>query len=132
MSGRRKFLFDHDQLISYCKGLKPKKDEDINISLIEVKQAELERRWSKLAERYEEGMTADDEAVAAEFLKTAPTKFEEANQAYQKCKANMLGIKSRLKSEESFRAEITMIQQEFWTLKLPPCDTQPFEGGYSK
>lgn len=62
MANRRKFLFDHDQLISFAK--------------FQTKNTELEKRWSRLVERYEEGITVADESFTAEFFKIAPPKFE--------------------------------------------------------
>ncbi|XP_073844146.1 uncharacterized protein [Musca autumnalis] len=130
MASLRKFLFDYDQLTSYCKQFRPKKDEDVNVSVLEVKQAELERRWSKITEHFEEGMTGEVESAVSEFSKVASSKFEEAGKAYQKCKAKMVELKeSKIhpKAEETFRGESTIIQHGFSSLKLPPCDIQPFE-----
>ncbi|XP_075167693.1 uncharacterized protein LOC142239813 [Haematobia irritans] len=115
MAARRKHLFNHGQL--------------------DVEQAELERRWSKLTVSFEEIMTGEDEALTNEFGGTATTKYEEASLAYRKCKTKIIEMrkrKSQLKADESLKMETSMTQPGFSSLKLPPCDTHPFEGGYSK
>ncbi|XP_075157751.1 uncharacterized protein LOC142231017 [Haematobia irritans] len=62
-------------------------------------------------------------------------KFDEASEKYQDCKVKIIETiqnKLRPKVHESTRNDVSMTYQNVSNLKLPPCDTHPFEGGFSK
>lgn len=133
MTARRKFFFDVEQTISFCKEFKP--SDDGKIWRLKEDETELKRRWEKLVENYEEVMTGEETAEDAEFLKLASSKYKEAYRKYTGCKAKIseiISLRQPSKADESCRYDTTISQHSSSSLKLPPCDTPPFEGGYSK
>lgn len=67
MAARRKFLFNHNQLVSFCESCKPAFGS--SAVGLEVEEEELERRWEKLTDNFEELMTADEGVHAADLRK---------------------------------------------------------------
>lgn len=133
MAARRKFMFDIEQIISFCKEFKP--TDEYKISGLKVEEAELERRWGKLVADYEGIVTGDETSEDSDLQKIAASKYKEAYRKYSGCKAKISELiysKQPSKADESFRHDTTISQQSYSSLKVPPCDTPPFEGGYSK
>ncbi|XP_075150744.1 uncharacterized protein LOC142224849 [Haematobia irritans] len=130
MAARRKLLFHVDQVISFCDNCNPTNDA----ASIDVDEHELEKRWKKLSEYYEELMTADESEQKQDVLDLAKDKFKEAYDKYRRCLVRLTKAKPQKQSQldESMRRDTTFTAPGFSSLKLPPCDTQPFEGGYSK
>ncbi|XP_075156671.1 uncharacterized protein LOC142229953 [Haematobia irritans] len=132
MSARRKFSFDNVQLISFCAKIESEISTYKSVATLEVKHTELERRWNNLLESFENimavaGENSDDE----EDTKS----FDEATSKYQECKVKIIEAvqeKSQPRNLESTRIDTSTVHHGVSSLKLPPCDTQPFEGGYSK
>lgn len=134
MAARRKFLFDYEQVVAFCKDFKA--SDDSRLSTLQMEGAELERRYAKLINTYEEIMISDKSTEDADFLKEATTKYKDAYKKYIGCKSKISDVvtaKQKPRADESIRHDTTMGQQSFSSsLKLPPCDTPPFEGGYAK
>ncbi|XP_075167743.1 uncharacterized protein LOC142239882 [Haematobia irritans] len=108
--------------------------EEFTTAIFEVKHNELERRWSNLVESFENLKTSGESDENLEDKENVE-KFDAASEKYQDCKVKIIeALQNRLqpKVHESTRAGVCMTYQNVSNLKLPPCDTQPFEGGYSK
>ncbi|XP_059217585.1 uncharacterized protein LOC131994736 [Stomoxys calcitrans] len=129
MAARRKFLFDLDQLITFCSKFESQKPETFTVQLLEIKDLELERRWSQLVSSYET-LVLEDEKEVHDYNDQYGVKFEEASCMYQKCKEGTM-ILICAKSQKALSVELPP-QQHVPSLKLPPCDTPLFEGGYSQ
>ncbi|XP_075150959.1 uncharacterized protein LOC142225069 [Haematobia irritans] len=129
MAARRKFLFDYHQVVSFCKGIACIDGNEVTTQLLEIKDLELERRWSLVLSSYE-GLVLEDDKDDHDFNDSCGKKFDEASKNYQSAKEKiMLLICSR--NQQGSTSE-TLPQNFVHSLKLPPCDTPPFEGGYSK
>lgn len=78
-------------------------------------------------------MTSVEEKVNKELLELAPRKYSYARNKYQECKILLANLKPKihLKQDESFLHNSSFNLNAVSTLKLPPCDTESFEGGYA-
>ncbi|XP_075163067.1 uncharacterized protein LOC142235692 [Haematobia irritans] len=125
MAARRKFLFDLNQLNSFCKSFKA----STNVASLDVNEEELERRWRKFLNTYEGLMTADENEHAKDLLEMAEKEYTTACSNYIECKTEISSSRPQKQPQlDESRRDTTFIH----SLKLPPCDTQPFEGGYAK
>ncbi|XP_075158079.1 uncharacterized protein LOC142231352 [Haematobia irritans] len=132
MATRRKFLFNHNQIVTFCQELENQKAETLSVQLLEIKDLELERRWPQLVASYE-ALALEDEKEEHDYNDVNGQKFEEACAKYQKCKESiMIAICSKTNSQQENSVDHIPPQRSAPSLKLPPCDTPPFEGGYSK
>lgn len=131
MSARRKFIFDQSQLVTFCEKFQAEFESYDSAAVLEVKHTELERRWNNLVGSFEQSMCVEAEE-ALDYDNSACT-FDEATEKYQECKVKIIEA-AQNKSQpqhDSTRADVTMTSHGDSNLKLPACDTPPFEGGYS-
>ena len=102
MSLRRKYLFELELLTSFCDTCK------LAIgtcrAVCDVNEQELERRWTKLVQIYEEVMTTEDEELNKDLMQSAPKSFTNACDKYKQCKAsiNKLKLAKQPKNDDSF------------------------------
>lgn len=132
MSELKNFWFDHEQLISFCKRFKPA--DNIHGCALKVEEGELERRWTELISSYKKVVTGDELESDSKEMKNVTTKYEDACRIYTGCKSKialLIESKQTSKADESLKLNSTM-QLGQSSVKVPPCDTPPFEGGYSK
>ncbi|XP_075168002.1 uncharacterized protein LOC142240188 [Haematobia irritans] len=127
MAMRRKFLFDYNQIVTFCKQLQQQNTETLTVQRLEIKDLELERRWQSLVTSYEALMLEEDKED-----RDYNQKFEEALSKYEQCKESILVAIASATQQEPSVDQPPPPQVNVPTLKLPPCDTPPFEGGYSK
>ncbi|XP_075151197.1 uncharacterized protein LOC142225306 [Haematobia irritans] len=129
MAARRKFLFDCHQSMSFCKEITTLNGDEVSTQLLEIKDLELEQSWSLVLSSYE-AFVLEDEKNDHDFNDSNGKKFEEARKLYQTARAKIMFILCS-RNQRDTHSEIQP-QQFVHSLKLPPCDTPPFEGGYSK
>lgn len=131
---RRKFSFDNTQLRAFCKKFNENFEKFDSATALELHHDELERRWNKLVESFENCVTEDGDSEAAEDPSEITATFDEASKLWQECRVKLIeATQSKLqpKIHESTLVESTMGHKGASSLKLPPCGIQPFEGGYS-
>ncbi|XP_075150680.1 uncharacterized protein LOC142224780 [Haematobia irritans] len=128
MATRRKFLFNHNQIVTFCQELETQKAETLSVQLLEIKDLELERRWPQLVASYDP-LILEDDKEEHDYNDVNGQKFEEACAKYQKCKESiMIAICSKTNSQQENSVDHIPPQRSAPSLKLPPCDTPPFEG----
>ncbi|XP_073841583.1 uncharacterized protein [Musca autumnalis] len=133
----QKFIFFSDQVITFCAefGLIPVQDH--TGSSLQVELDDLERRWRQLVNVYENEMTSADPTLTKEARGEIHGKFTECCRSYKECKSSILDLiniehQKLLTSEPKSKEEKVSKSSTSFSLKLPPCDTELFNGGYDK
>lgn len=132
MSVKRKCKFDIHQLTALCLEFAAIGEEELTSTL---KHDELERKWRKLKESYE-SFAIDEKSKASEDLKDGiSVKYAAASETYQRTKAKLMEKMSdqgTIDQSLGIQTETTVGQHPRSGLRLPPCDMQIFEGGFTK
>ncbi|XP_075158202.1 uncharacterized protein LOC142231478 [Haematobia irritans] len=132
----QKFIFFSDQVVTYCANFAAIDISEHKLSSLQVDLDDLERRWQSFINVYETEMTIEDRSKTEQ--ESIHSKFNESIRAYKKCKADMLDLieieKKHLdkSSQPVVRTESKSPEEIGFSLKLPPCDTELFNGGYEK
>lgn len=133
----QRFVFFSDQVVTFCAAFADIPIQDHTTSSLEVELDDLERRWRQLVQIYESEMTSDDPAYTKEMRQSTHSKFSVSCKTYKGCKAQILDLLQieRQKATKvpigSETAGASPLDTSF-SLKLPPCDTEIFSGGYEK
>ncbi|XP_059222203.1 uncharacterized protein LOC131996641 [Stomoxys calcitrans] len=136
MSSQR-FIFFSDQVVTFCANFSGIPIEDHTASSLQVELDDLERRWRQLTQVYETEMTSEKPEYTQEVRNAIHSKFSESCRAYKACKAAILDLVQieRQKLEKSKAKEVTetrATEDGGFVVKVPPCDTEFFSGGYDK
>ncbi|XP_073814339.1 uncharacterized protein [Musca autumnalis] len=110
---------------------------DHSSSSLQVELDDLERRWRQLVAVYENEMTSTDINLTKEARGEIHGKFTECCRSYKECKSSILDLihieqQKLLSSEPKSKEEKVSNSGSGFSLKLPPCDTELFSGGYYK
>ncbi|XP_075157769.1 uncharacterized protein LOC142231036 [Haematobia irritans] len=134
----RKFIFYSDQVVTYCAAFADFK-EVRTLSDLEVELEELERIYRRLVDEYESSMTSDDTTSKEEELQSTQSKFAASLKSYKECKAALLDLifieKQKLttaRMDDTCQRTSSPSDTLGYSLKVPPCDTEVFSGGYDK
>ncbi|XP_059224813.1 uncharacterized protein LOC131997647 [Stomoxys calcitrans] len=135
----KKFIFFSDQVVTFCATFANIPLQDHTISGLEVELEDLERRWRQLVQIYESEMTSENPVNTEEERVSTHSKFGTTCKAYKECKASILDLLFIEKQKQiKTQANGSEIRQDLQTvdtgysLKVPPCDTEIFSGGYEK
>ncbi|XP_059217730.1 uncharacterized protein LOC131997951 [Stomoxys calcitrans] len=133
----QKFIFFSDQVVTLCANFSDMPIEDHSFSGLQVELDDLERRWRQLVQIYETEMTSEDPGCTQAVRSSIHAKFSESCKSYKNCKASILDLmhierqkleKTTSKDEPSMK----VTEEGGYALKVPPCDTEFFSGGYDK
>ncbi|XP_075157820.1 uncharacterized protein LOC142231087 [Haematobia irritans] len=133
MSSQR-FIFFSDQLVTFCANFTTIDVADHTSSSLQVELDDLERRWIILTQVYETEMTTNEKISATE--REIHSKFNESCKSYKACKTSILDLmgierrKMEMSSQSVERREISPSEETGFSVKVPPCDTEIFSGGY--
>ncbi|XP_075162853.1 uncharacterized protein LOC142235486 [Haematobia irritans] len=146
----RKFYFDYDHLLMLCSYVENVDLVQQTESLVQAKMEDLEVRWTSFNSSYESLMLSSDSAITKEVREKARVNFTVCSEAYYASRSRLLDI-SRVASSSNPRAEASRIgispsdfplpRYSLETqavgspnvyIKVPPCDTEVFRGGYEE
>ncbi|XP_075157832.1 uncharacterized protein LOC142231099 [Haematobia irritans] len=133
----QKFIFFSDQVVTFCANFAAIDITEHTLSSLQVDLDDLDRRWHSLTHVYETEMTTH-EGLSNTEKESMHSKFNESCKAYKTCKTSMLDLMDieRRKMEGSLplaRTENKAADSDNgFSVKLPPCDTELFSGGYDK
>lgn len=108
---RCKFSFDNTQLRAFCKKFNENFEKFDSATALELHHDELERRWNKLVESFENCVTEDGDSEAAEDPSEITATFDEASKLWQECRVKLIeATQSKLqpKIHESTLVESTI------------------------
>lgn len=128
------FIFDSDNLIQFCSFFDSIPKDDLTDSMLEVNLLELGEKWTQLQQTYRVMALSKDEDIDTEFKESARAKYATCTQAFQKCKAKIFDSqKSIVKCiPANSPAELHSVHDDYMSVKVPPCDTGFFHGGYEE
>lgn len=147
-----KFLFDCDHLVNFCSKFEKCDITDQTDSILEIKLEDLENRWKKLQTDYENLMIAPESSNTRDFKENAKVNFNVCSEAYYETRSQILDvlrISSGVRTRSSFARQSVITASQEQTLsqfqqshnssdnadsyiKVPPCDTEVFKGGYEE
>ena len=135
MSIESSFIFASDEVVKFCTRFKDTKPEQSAPSLIHVKLDDLTGRWERLESIYEKLMTTSPDEFEKGFQESASSKYENVTDNFHSCKAYMLDLLASKEKphEDSFNKERSFVNEGLLnSIKVPPCDTEVFFGGYAQ
>ncbi|XP_075154865.1 uncharacterized protein LOC142228347 [Haematobia irritans] len=146
----RKFYFDYDHLLMLCSYVENVDLVQQTESLVQAKMEDLEVRWTSFNSSYESLTLSSDSAITKEVREKARVNFTVCSEAYYASRSRLLDI-SRVASSSNPKAEASRIgmppidfplpRYSLETqavgspnvyIKVPPCDTEVFRGGYEE
>ncbi|XP_059217426.1 uncharacterized protein LOC131994659 [Stomoxys calcitrans] len=145
-SNQDKFLFDCDHLINFCTQFEQSDIQDQTDSVLEVKLEDLENRWQRLQATYEGLMLAPRSVNTKDYRDNARVNFNASSEAYYMARSQILDIlrisggNARQNARHSLipayipQPSVDHSSQEVAGsyIKVPPCDTEVFKGGYEE
>lgn len=131
------FIFNSDNLVVFCSKYGNANQEDQSDTLLEVKLQELDKKWYKFEMCYENVIIAPETDISAKFKESARSKFGTCSDAYMLCRSQLLDMLKVIRSNAAPLENITSDTDNVATssgafLKLPPCDTEIFSGGFEE
>ncbi|XP_059225279.1 uncharacterized protein LOC131997762 [Stomoxys calcitrans] len=133
------FIFYSDQVVTLCAAFANIPIQEHTISSLEVELEDLERRWRRLLDVYESEMTSETSVKTEQERISTHSKFGSTCKAYKECKASIMDLLfierqklAKSQAVENKGQQDVLPDQSAYSLKLPPCDTEIFSGGYDK
>ncbi|XP_065368962.1 uncharacterized protein LOC135961390 [Calliphora vicina] len=130
---QNRFAFDAKTLISLCK---KNADQDLSNqadALLDIRMKDIDSRWEKVEKSYEELMLSE---LSEEIKATAQEQYDSCVDIYYLTISKILNLvkptKISIEARESIGPTLPNPPNSNFNsgLKLPPCDTQIFSGGY--
>ncbi|XP_075162851.1 uncharacterized protein LOC142235484 [Haematobia irritans] len=144
-----KFFFECDHIRMFCTNLQRHDIVDHTDSLLEVKLEDLDNRWNRLQGAFEELMIVSETDGCVEVVTKAQSDYTSSSEAYYSARASIMDI-LRL-TQASHHPNVTLRRSRPTTgsldsrflshpvndgvdncIKVPPCDTEIFKGGYEE
>lgn len=142
-----KLLFNCDHLIMFCSNFENLNVHDRTDSLLDFRLEDLEDRWKKMQGSYECLMLSPEQTNSRDFKENARVNINACSDAYYVARSNILDIlristpsrfaNSRLSLPPPAQPQMHPTVQNVQTdnsvyIKVPPCDTEIFMGGYEQ
>lgn len=137
-----KFLFDCDHLVTFCSKFEKCDITDKTDSILGIKLEDLEARWKKLQTDYETLMIDPESSNTKDLKENAKVNFEVCSEAYYATRAqiiDVLKISGYLVRQSISSQFLPPVSQNVHCsntsknhIKVPPCDTEIFNGGYEE
>lgn len=132
-----RFIFDSDDLVTFCSEFDNSSFEELTDSLLEVNLQDLNDRWGQTQKSYRALCSVKDEDVDREFIESARGKFTACTRSFHKCKAKIMDLQKSLVVPHASLSgdgnqDFNSFDQSFDCIKVPPCDTELFYGGYEE
>lgn len=135
------FLFECDHLINFCEQFDQSDITDQTDSVLQVKLNDLEQRWLNLQNAYKNVMLSPKSANVKDFKENAKINFNASSEAYYTARSQIEDILriSGAQNHQGARQSVLPINLPQSSLdnspiciKVPPCDTEIFSGGYEE
>ncbi|XP_075162826.1 uncharacterized protein LOC142235455 [Haematobia irritans] len=145
-----RFLFDCDQLIILCSAIEKLNVLEQTESLLQVRVEDLEQRWRKVQTSYETVMLSPASDVPKTLKDKASVNYNVCLETYYVAKSRLVDLMkvgaspnprneaSRLAISPNDLPSPRQSLSDQYTdysgicIKVPPCDTEVFEGGYEE
>ncbi|XP_075158159.1 uncharacterized protein LOC142231437 [Haematobia irritans] len=145
----QKFLFDCEHLQNFCTNFEDGEITDQTDAILGVKLEDLEHKWDKLNQSFEKLVLSPEARDSREFKAAALVNYNVSSEAYYTVRSTILEFlgSSRLAQNQKVtirRPSPSLNGQNLQNfngfspqsseiaIKLPPCDTEVFKGGYEE
>lgn len=130
------FTFDSDDLVIYCADFDKRACDDLTDSMLEVALQDLHERWANVQKSYRAFCTRKCEKADTDELDSVRGKYATCTKDFHRCKSKILDcLKALVPPPSSSPTEHILGTQHPDTInciKVPPCDTEIFYGGYEE
>ncbi|GBP95433.1 hypothetical protein EVAR_68848_1 [Eumeta japonica] len=127
------FIFDSDDLVTFCAHFENIPPEELTDSILEVNLQDLNVHWTTVQRSYKSLCLDRENKIGKEILESARGKYLSCTRAYQKCKAKIMDCQKAFIINAPIQIlEHTQAEDIFPQVKVPPCDTDNFYGGYEE
>lgn len=151
-----RFLYDCNYLVEFCNKFEKSIGTEQSDSLLEIKIKDLDSRWAKVELSYGKLMLASEKEVSSEFKESAKQSFDSTLDTYYLCMSQIIDtIKTQntlprtsltsqplpqsVSQDPNICASLqfqplpqSFPQEPNICIKVPPCDTEIFEGSYEQ
>ncbi|XP_073821478.1 uncharacterized protein [Musca autumnalis] len=135
------FLFECDHLVNFCQQFDQSDITDQTDSVLQVKLCDLEQRWVNLQKAYRNIMLSPKSSNVKEFKENAKINFNATSEAYYTAKSQIEDIlrMSAAHNQQNNGQNVppaslhqSSLDNSNICIKVPPCDTEIFSGGYEE
>ncbi|XP_059223054.1 uncharacterized protein LOC131996886 [Stomoxys calcitrans] len=127
------FTFYSDDLVIFCSEFDNLAKTEITDSMLEVNLHDLNHRWSEVQRSYKELLINKKGDLDQKSLEAARGKYSTCTKSFHNCKANIFDLqKTFVASPISSSFIANDIPATDLAIKVPPCDTELFYGGYEE
>lgn len=129
-----KFISETDNFTDYCTRFRSTSLQDHTEAALKLKDKNIEIFWSRVQNAYDVVVETDEQELPKDFKSVAFGKYRTCLIAYEETKAQ-IGDQLQLKELSNPAPQVeTQPPQESsgMNLKVPPCDTEVFYGGYDQ
>ncbi|XP_067639413.1 uncharacterized protein [Eurosta solidaginis] len=128
----QKFIYDGNQVEVYYSRWSPSQATDLSECMLKVKLEELDKIWAKVLESHREVSFSDN---YTDVSGSVEQKFAKCLETYQTCKSGILEALQLFNTASTNQQQIPAhpinnSDANGFYLKVPPCDTEVFHGGY--
>lgn len=131
----KSFLFDVDNLLTFCSDFDNLPADTLTDSILDVNLTDLNDRWATLCDSYKTCRIERESKSKKETLESIKTKFSICTQAFHKCKAKIIDMqKANFVPLVAPQVDQALQNSDNFSgcIKVPPCDTEVFYGGYEE
>ncbi|XP_073820587.1 uncharacterized protein [Musca autumnalis] len=127
------FIFDSDDLIMFTSALEKIPTTEHTDSSLDVVLQDLSERWVNVQKSYMKIFTYAKE-IDEQFKESAQEKYSACTKAFHFSKAKLLDLQKTLvlPPENISMKNTPDYDNNYASIKLPPCDTEIFQNGYEE
>ncbi|XP_075157960.1 uncharacterized protein LOC142231228 [Haematobia irritans] len=125
------FIFDSDNLVTFCANFGDIRAEDLSDSRLEIALQELDERWAALQKSYKQLCLSTDPKTEQGILESSREKYSKCTHDFLSCKSKILDAQKALITPSTTLIE-NQVSSSIPCLKVPPCDTEIFYGSYEE
>ncbi|XP_036345252.1 uncharacterized protein LOC118754483, partial [Rhagoletis pomonella] len=130
-----KFISETDNLMDYCTRFSTTQIQDNTESALKIKDKNLDNFWNRVQSAYDLVVETEEQDLPEDFKASAYNKYRSCLITYEDMKAQIGDQLLLLNQATNTTPTPSMSQPQensSFGLKVPPCDTETFYGGYEQ
>ncbi|XP_075163827.1 uncharacterized protein LOC142236490 [Haematobia irritans] len=131
---KKEFIYHSDDLVVFCSSF----DEipaDYTDSSLDILRQDLKERWANVQEFHKRVSMAPDTDIEKAFKESALEKYGNCTKSFHRLMTKILDFqRTFVTPPDSSKVSIPFENSDsnFSCMKVPPCDTENFQGGYEE
>ncbi|XP_075159825.1 uncharacterized protein LOC142232979 [Haematobia irritans] len=131
---KKEFIFHSDHLVVFCSSFEDI-PTDYTDSSLEVLKQDLRERWTAVQQFYKRVFLMPDTEIGKEFKESALEKYGNCTKSFHRLMTRILDFQKTLVAPPDLGKTFMPFENtdtSFSSIKVPPCDTEDFHGGYEE